>query len=50
VFADDGLMATPSDALDLVAIAVHYFAADGYWQEDFTDLQVFLAIHPQRQA
>ena len=42
VFADDGL--------DLVAIAVHYFAADGYWQEDFTDLQVFLAIHPQRQA
>ncbi len=50
VFADDGLMATASDALDLVAIAVHYFAADGYWQEDFTDLQVFLAIHPQRQA
>jgi hypothetical protein len=49
VFADDGLMATASDALDLVAIAVHYFAADGYWQEDFTDLQVFWpSIHNGR--
>ncbi len=50
VFADDGLMATASDAQNLVAIAVHYLAAEGYWQEDFTDLQVFLAIHLQRQG
>ena len=50
VFADEGVVATASDAIDLVATAVHYLSADGYWQEDFTDLQVFLAIHPHQQA
>lgn len=50
VFADDGVLATASDAIDLVATAIHFLAADGYWLEDLTDLRVFLAIHQQRQA
>jgi hypothetical protein len=52
VFADEGVVATASDAMDLVATAVHYLDAAGYWQEDFTDLQVFLATQalPFRQS
>ena len=44
VFADEGVVATASDAIDLVATAVHYLDAPGYWQEEFTDLQVFMVI------
>lgn len=50
VFADQGVGATASDAMDLVATAVHYLDAEGFWREDFTDLQVYLAIHPKQQA